>query len=263
MKRFLKVLYVSKRIYFLLVIIFLLFFISTSIFAQDNNLPIPNVNINLNQAKNPRQVANSLEILLLISLLSLAPSLIISLTSYVRLIIVFDFIKRGLGTQQMPPTQVMAGLALFLTVMIMMPTFKQINENAIQPYMDGKISLNQLYYDGVKPLRNFMFKQTRPNDIALFLKTANLPRPRTTDDVPTYVLVPSFILSELRTAFSMGILIMLPFMIIDMIVSATLMSMGMIMLPPVMISLPIKIIVFVLVDGWGLIVGNLVKSFGG
>lgn len=252
-----------KKSYLLIIIFILLLLFSKNqiIFAQQTNIPIPNVNISIQNARNPSQVASSLEILLLISLLSLGPSLIISLTSYVRFIIVFDFLKRGLGTQQMPPAQVMAGLAIFMTIFVMMPVFIQINQDAIQPYMQGKLDLNGLYYKGIEPLRTFMFKTTRPTDIALFLRAANIGSVNTYNDVPTYVLVPSFMLSELKTAFNIGILIMIPFLLIDMLVSAALMAMGMIMLPPIMISLPFKIIVFILADGWNLLVGSLLRSF--
>ncbi len=253
-----------KKSYYLILFIllfYLLFNLPIIIFAQQTTIPIPNVNISIQNARNPSQVASSLEILLLISLLSLGPSLVISLTSYVRFIIVFDFLKRGLGTQQMPPAQVMAGLALFMTIFIMMPVFVQINQEAIQPYIQGRIDLNNLYYKGIEPLRNFMFKITRPTDIALFLRAANINRVETYKDIPTYVLIPAFMLSELKTAFNIGILIMIPFLLIDMLVSATLMAMGMIMLPPIMISLPFKIIVFILADGWNLLVGSLLNSF--
>ncbi len=252
-----------KKSYLLILIFILLLLFSKNqiILAQQTNIPIPNVNISIQNARNPSQVASSLEILLLISLLSLGPSLIISLTSYVRFIIVFDFLKRGLGTQQMPPAQVMAGLAIFMTIFVMMPVFIQINQDAIQPYMQGKLDLNGLYYKGIEPLRTFMFKTTRPTDIALFLRAANIGSVNTYNDVPTYVLVPSFMLSELKTAFNIGILIMIPFLLIDMLVSAALMAMGMIMLPPIMISLPFKIIVFILADGWNLLVGSLLRSF--
>ncbi|MCX8058869.1 MAG: flagellar type III secretion system pore protein FliP [Spirochaetes bacterium] len=249
-----------------LISFFILFFIILPIFSplnaqEEGTIPIPFVDLNVRQARTPRDVALSLEVLLLVSLLTLAPSIIISVTSYVRLIIVFDFLKRGLGTQQMPPSQVMAGLALFLTFMIMMPTFQQINNNAIIPYMNGKINLQEFYNKGIEPLRIFMFNQTRIDDIRLFLNITKKGPPATFADLPTYILIPAFILSELKTAFNMGILIMIPFVLIDMMVSATLMSMGMIMLPPVMISLPFKIIIFVLVNGWDLLIGNLVKSF--
>lgn len=246
---------------FILITLFLLIFLPQFVYGQQTTIPIPNVNISIQNARNPSQVASSLEILLLISLLSLGPSLVISLTSYVRFIIVFDFLKRGLGTQQMPPAQVMAGLAIFMTIFVMMPVFVQINQDAIQPYMQGKIDLNNLYYKGIEPLRAFMFKVTRPTDIALFLRASNISKVESYKDIPTYVLVPAFMLSELKTAFNIGILIMIPFLLIDMLVSATLMAMGMIMLPPIMISLPFKIIVFILADGWNLLVGSLLKSF--
>lgn len=252
-----------KKFSLLIICAFLVLLASPVANAQQNGFPLPNISINVNQASTGNQVASALEILLLISVLSLGPSIVISVTSYVRLIIVFDFLKRGLGTQQMPPAQVMAGLALFMTVFIMMPVFVDMNTNAVQPYLNGKLNLTQFYDKGIDPLRTFMFKQTRPTDIALFLKAANLGAVATYKDIPTYVLVPAFMLSELKTAFNIGILIMMPFLIIDMLVSATLMAMGMIMLPPIVISLPFKIIVFVVVDGWNLVVSSLLKSFGG
>ncbi len=252
----------KRSLFILLIYLSLHILFPLAVSAQDTGIPIPFVDVLVREASDQREVALSLEILLLISILSIAPALIISMTSYVRLIIVFDFVKRGLGTQQMPPAQILAGIALFLTIFIMMPVFKEINTNALQPYTRGEISLDEMYEKGVKPLREFMFKNADEDNIGLFMNVANLERPETFEDVPTYVLVPSFILSELKTAFQMGIFIMIPFMLIDMLVSATLMSMGMIMLPPVMISLPFKIIVFLLIDGWNLVIGNLVQSFG-
>ncbi len=183
------------------------------------------------------------------------------LTSFIRVVIVFSFISRALSTQQMPPTQVVMGLSLFLTFFIMSPVLKDINNNALQPYLQKKIDVTTFYNNAIKPIRKFMFKQTREKDIALFIYMGKLKRPKNQDEVPTYVLIPAFMLSELTTAFKMGILIFIPFIMIDLIVSSILMSMGMIMLPPVMISLPLKITLFVLVDGWHLITYSVVKSF--
>jgi flagellar biosynthetic protein FliP len=183
------------------------------------------------------------------------------MTAFTRIVIVLDFIKRALALQQMPPTQVIVGLSIFLTAFVMAPTIKEINETALQPYMNGEINNEEFFDKGLAPLRSFMFKQTRKKDIALFIELGNLDKPKVEADVPTHALIPAFMISELRRAFEIGVFIFIPFIVIDMIVASTLMSMGMIMLPPVMISLPFKIILFVLVDGWNLIIYELVRSF--
>jgi flagellar biosynthetic protein FliP len=176
-------------------------------------------------------------------------------------VIVLDFVKRALSLQQMPPTQVIVGLSLFLTFFIMAPTLNEMNEKALQPYLQGKITNQQFYDRGIEPLREFMFKQTREKDVALFIKLSNIEKPKNRADVPTYCLIPAFMISELRVAFEIGIYLFLPFIVIDMVIASALMAMGMIMLPPVMISLPFKLILFVLVDGWNLLIYELVKSF--
>ncbi|MDP8943222.1 MAG: flagellar type III secretion system pore protein FliP [Actinomycetota bacterium] len=205
--------------------------------------------------------SNAVQILLLIGGLTLVPALLFTVTGFTRILIVLGFIRTGLGTPTAPPNQVLVGIALFLTIFVMAPTFKQVKEVAIDPLAADKISEVQALERGEGPMREFMFKQTRTKDLALFVNLAKLERPKKRADVPTYVLVPAFIISELKTAFQIGFLIFLPFLVIDLVVSATLMSMGMMMLPPVFISLPFKILLFVLVDGWDLVIRSLVESF--
>ncbi|HEX3014863.1 MAG TPA: flagellar type III secretion system pore protein FliP [Desulfobacteria bacterium] len=207
------------------------------------------------------ETATSLQLFLLFTVLSLAPAILMMMTSFTRIVVVLSFVRNALGTQQLPPNQVIVGLALFLTFFVMAPTWNQINTQALQPFMQNKIDRNQAFTNAEEPLRTFMFKQTRQKDLQLFVNLSKLPRPKTYRDIPTYVLIPSFIISELRIAFQMGFAIFIPFLIIDMIVSSTLMSMGMMMLPPMMISLPFKLLLFVLVDGWDLVVQSLVNSF--
>jgi flagellar biosynthetic protein FliP len=205
---------------------------------------------------------NALQILLLVAGITLVPALLFTTTAFTRILIVLGFIRTGLGTPTAPPNQVLVGIALFLTLFVMAPVFKEIKETAWDPMSSGKISQVQALERGEKPLRAFMFKQTRDEDLALFVNMADLERPETRADVPTHVLIPAFVTSELKTAFQIGFLIFLPFLVIDLIVSSVLMSMGMMMLPPVFISLPFKILLFVLVDGWDLIFKSLVESFG-
>lgn len=208
-----------------------------------------------------QQTSTSLQILLLMTVLSIAPAILMLMTSFTRIIIVLSFVRNALGTQQLPPNQVLVGLALFLTFFVMAPTFNQINTNAVQPYMNNQINQTEALKQAEEPLRTFMFRQTREKDLELFVGLAKMERPKTYRDVPTYVLIPAFVISELKTAFQMGFAIFIPFIVIDMIVSSTLMSIGMMMLPPMMISLPFKLLLFVLVDGWHLVVQSLVTSF--
>lgn len=232
--------------------------------AIPRNLPVvPFVDLSVRSPETGREVAFSLQLLLLLTVLSLAPSLIILLTSFLRVSIVLDFVKRALSLQQVPPGQVLMGIALFLTVFIMWPTFDEIYATSLKPLADGAIGVEEAYTAAEKPLRLFMYSQMRsdPENIRLFMSMRGLPKPETLADVPTYVLIPAFILSELTIAFKIGILLYIPFIIIDMVVASTLMSMGMIMLPPVMISTPFKLILFVLVDGWNLMIRQLVESF--
>ena len=203
----------------------------------------------------------SIQTLLLLGLVTLLPGLLLVMTSFTRILIVLGFVRNALGTQSIPPNQVLVGISLFLSLFVMAPTLHQVDKVAVEPYRAHKIDGHDAIIRGLEPVRTFMFKQTRDKDLALFLRLSHSKRPKTRADVPTHVLVPAFVISELTTAFKIGFLIFLPFLIIDMIVSATLMSMGMMMLPPVLISLPFKILLFVLVDGWSLIVESLVASF--
>jgi flagellar biosynthetic protein FliP len=204
---------------------------------------------------------NAVQLLLLVGGITLIPALLFTVTGFTRILIVLGFIRTGLGTPTSPPNQVLVGIALFLTLFVMAPTFNAIKKDAIEPLQKNKISQSEALKRGEVPLREFMFKQTRTKDLALFVSLAKMKRPKTRADIPTYVLIPSFIISELKTAFQIGFLIFLPFLVIDLVVSSTLMSMGMMMLPPVFISLPFKILLFVLVDGWDLVTRSLVQSF--
>ncbi len=224
-------------------------------------VPVPNVNINVGASSSPQEVHQSLQILFLLTVLTLAPSILIMTTAFTRVVVVLSFLRSALSTHTTPPNQVVIGLALFLTFFIMAPTWTQVNQNALQPYLSGKISQQVAYDRAVKPVRTFMFKQTREKDLALFVKLADIKRPKTYDDVPTLVLLPAFAISELKTAFEIGFMIYIPFIVIDMVIASSLMSMGMIMLPPMMISLPFKLLLFVLVDGWNLLVRSLIMSF--
>ncbi len=224
-------------------------------------IAVPSITLGVTEAEGPQEVALSLQVLFLLTVLSLAPSIIIMMTSFTRIVIVLSFVRNALATQQMPPNQILIGLALFLTFFIMAPTWQAINQDALQPYLAGDLPAEEAFNQALVPLREFMFKQTREKDLELFVAMAKLPRPETKVDIPTNVLIPAFAISELKTAFQLGFMIFIPFMVIDMIVASTLMSMGMLMLPPVMISLPFKILLFVLVDGWYLVIRSLLLSF--
>lgn len=209
-----------------------------------------------------QQFSSGLELILLLTIITLVPTLLLMMTSFTRIIIVLGFIRTALGVPQLPPNQVLLGLALFMTIFIMAPVWTEVNDEAIQPLQAGEISQGEALNRASGPIREFMFEQTRERDIALFMQMGQLERPQSEADVPTWVLIPAYVISELKTAFQMGFLIFIPFLIIDLIVSSTLMSMGMMMLPPVIVSLPFKILLFVMVDGWDLIVKSLVTSFG-
>ena len=204
---------------------------------------------------------NAVQLLILIAGITLIPALLFCVTGFTRILIVLGFIRSGLGTPTAPPNQVLVGIALFLTLFVMAPTFNAMKKDAIDPLQKGTITQAQAFERGQQPLRDFMFKQTRTKDLALFVSLAKMDRPKTRADIPTHVLIPAFIISELKTAFQIGFLIFLPFLVIDLVVSSTLMSMGMMMLPPIFISLPFKILLFVLVDGWDLVTRSLVQSF--
>ncbi len=223
---------------------------------------VPGIEVNLVEGDDPEQVATGLQILLLLTVLSLAPALLIMLTSFTRVVVVLAFTRNALATQHMPPNQVLVGLALFLTLFIMAPVVETVRQEAWVPFQDGEVELEEAIDRAAGPLRSFMFEYTREKDLALFMEISGHERPATEDDVPTHVLIPAFAISELRTAFQIGFVIFVPFIVIDMVVASTLMSMGMLMLPPMMISLPFKILLFVLVDGWHLVVRSLISGFG-
>jgi flagellar biosynthesis protein FliP len=224
-------------------------------------IPIPQINVGVTPATKPSDVAFSLQILLLLTVLTLAPTLIVLTTAFTRIVVVLSFVRTALGTQSNPPNQVLIGLAMFLTFFVMSPVIEDINKNALQPYLAQKISQQVALDRAQKPLRAFMFKQTREKDIAVFYSMTKEPRPAKQDDVPTYLLIPAFTISELKTAFEIGFAIYIPFIVIDMVVASVLLSMGMMMIPPVLISLPFKILIFLLVDGWNLTVSALFASF--
>ncbi|MHB0936630.1 MAG: flagellar type III secretion system pore protein FliP [Armatimonadota bacterium] len=231
------------------------------VMAQAPAGPIPNINLSIGQGKGTGDISSSLQIIFLLTILSLAPAIVMLVTSFARIIIVLGFTRSALGTQAIPPNSVLIGLAMFLTAFTMAPVWQDINTHALQPYIEHKIDYNTAVQRASLPVRDFLFRQTRESDLEMFVGMAKIPRPRTRADVPTYVLVPAFIISELKTAFTMGFFIFIPFVIIDLVVATVLMSMGMMMMPPVMISLPCKIMLFVLINGWSLIASGLVTSF--
>ncbi|MBE0495231.1 MAG: flagellar type III secretion system pore protein FliP [Campylobacterales bacterium] len=241
--------------------LFGIFLFCASLLGVDETVTIPTVNLSLSAPSSPEQLVTSLNVLIVLTILALAPSLIFMMTSFLRLVIVFSFLRQAIGTQQMPPNTVVISLALILTFFIMEPIAKQSYEVAVKPYLAEEISYQEAFTLGVEPFKEFMIRNTREKDLALFFRIRNLENPATVQDVPLTVAVPAFMISELKTAFEIGFLLYLPFLVIDMVVSSVLMSMGMMMLPPVMISMPFKLLIFVLVDGWNLLVGNLVESF--
>lgn len=224
-------------------------------------LSLPNVSLTLGGQNSPQGLATAIQIIILLTVLTLAPAILLMMTSFTRLVVVFSLLRQALGVQQAPPNQVIIGLALFLTFFVMSPALNRINDQALKPYMAGTLNQETAFTNAIDPLREFMLKNTREKDIELFLKLSKSETPKTKKDIPTLALIPAFVTSELKTAFQIGFLIYLPFLVIDMVVASVLMSMGMMMLPPVMISLPFKLMLFVLVDGWYLLVGSLVQSF--
>ena len=232
-----------------------------SVLPSNAAMTFPNINIGLQNANTPQDFTNGLQILIWLTILTLAPSILIMATSFIRLVVVLALTRQAIGAGNLPPNQVITSLALILTFFIMAPTFNEINEKALQPYMNNQITQQVALDRGIEPIRNFMFKQTHEKEMALFVKMAKIEKPKTKEDVPTYVLLPAFIMSELKTAFTIGFVVYLPFLVIDIVVSSVLVSMGMMFLPPTMIALPFKLIMFVMVDGWYLIVKSLVESF--
>lgn len=233
--------------------------VGTWAFAQ---VTLPTVNLGFKTTQNPGEVVNAIKIVLMMTVLTLAPAILIMMTGFTRILIVLSFLRQAMGVQQLPPNQLLVGLSLFITFFVMSPVITEINTNALQPYLKETISQDVAFENAMTPLRRFMFSQTRDQDLALFLKLSKTVQPKTRADVPTLVLIPSFIISELKTAFMIGFIIFLPFLIIDILAASVLMSMGMMMVPPTVIALPFKIMLFVMVDGWTLLIGSMVKSFG-
>ena len=222
---------------------------------------LPKISLQVEDAKEGGDAAVSLQIIFLLTILSLAPSILIMMTSFTRIVVVLSFLRTAIGTQQMPPNQLIIGLSLFLTFFVMAPVWDRVNDDAIQPLVEDQIPYAEALDKGMEPIREFMLKQTRQKDMALFVRMAQIKQPRNHKEIPNSVLIPSFIISELRTAFQIGFILFIPFLVIDLVVSSILLSMGMMMLPPIMVSMPLKILLFVLVDGWNLLIQSLVKSF--
>jgi flagellar biosynthetic protein FliP len=245
----------------MLVLFILVSAVAFSAVAQDKSLPIPKLSVEVGKATKPEDVSITLQILFLMTILSLAPAILILTTAFTRIVVVLHFLRQAMGTQQIPPSQVLIGLALFLTFFVMAPTWTRVNDEALQPYLAKKVSLQEAFDKGVVPMREFMMRQTREEDLALFVKLANAEKPQSRNDVPIHALIPAYALSELRIGFQIGFMLFIPFLVIDMVISSILLSMGMMMLPPVLISLPFKILLFILVDGWHLVVRSLLESF--
>lgn len=250
----------KKLLFSVILLIALGMLFSASAFAAD---PIPEIHLTVGNGDGEAGGASStISILLLLTVLSLAPSILVLMTSFTRIVIVLGFVRTSLGTQQMPPNQVLIGLALFLSLFVMSPTIGEINQAAYQPYSRGELTQTEALEQAAVPLKNFMFKHVQEKDLKLFLDFSGAERPEGMDDTPLTALIPAYVISELKAAFKMGFVIFIPFLVIDMVISSTLMSMGMMMLPPVMISLPFKILLFILVDGWYLVVKGLLLSYG-
>ena len=245
----------------LICLISLLVFLFHPILCSAAGIDLPAVNFNLDDAKGPQQISGVLQIIFLLTVMSLAPAVLILMTSFTRFAIVFSFLRYALGTQQSPPNQVIVGLALFLTFFVMQPVWQRIHQEAIVPYEQHKISGEEFVNRGIAPLKEFMFKHTKQADLALFVSMSQKEKPQNAESLSITTVIPAFVISELKTAFQIGFMLYIPFIILDMVVASILLSMGMMMLPPVMISLPFKLMLFILVDGWNLLIGSLVKSF--
>ncbi|HIC13159.1 MAG TPA: flagellar type III secretion system pore protein FliP [Sulfurimonas sp.] len=243
----------------MLKVIILVFLMATLGFGAEA-VPIPTMNFSLSAPDTPKQLVSSLNVLVVLTLLVLAPSMVLAMTTFTRFVIVFGFLRQAMGTQQVPPTQLLVMLAMILTFFVMEPVGTKAYENGIKPYIAEEIGYDEAYEKTTLPLKNFMIRNTREKDLALFFRIRKMENPQSVADVPLSIVVPAFVISEIKTAFEIGFLIFLPFLVIDMVVASILMSMGMMMLPPVMISLPFKILVFVLIDGWSLLIGNLIAS---
>ena len=257
----------KRRNLFWVAMLFVVFigltFWGSKAYAAPATIPIPKISFSVDNSTNsPKDYVDNIKLLMLLTVLTLLPSIVIMMTSFIRIIVVFSFLRSAIGTQQAPPNQVLTGLAIFLTIFIMAPTFNQINDKALTPYMNNTISQDAAMVAGSKPLRDFMLKQTRQKDLKLFMDASKADTSKMTkENIPLYVVIPSYIISELKTAFTIGFLLYIPFLVIDLVVASILMSMGMFMLPPVTISLPFKLLLFVMVDGWYLIVQSLMISF--
>lgn len=249
----------GKTILILLLALPGIFIFSNQTIAE--SIPFPSIQIGIGETDEPEEVAKILQIVFVLTILALAPSILIMMTSFTRIIIIFSFLRLAMHTQQMPSNQILVGMALFLTFYIMAPVWNKINETAYQPYLSEEISFNEALKKSAVPLRAFMLRQTKEKDLALLLSMTKGERPRTPDDIPITTIIPAFMISEVSTAFTAGFIIFIPFLVIDMVVACVLLSMGMMMLPPMMISLPFKILLFVLVDGWTLLIGSVIKSF--
>lgn len=236
----------------------ILFFISDTANAAPL---IPSVNVDVGTAETPQDVSSTLQVIAVLTVATIAPAILLMTTSFVRIVVIIGFLRNAIATQNVPPNQVIIGLAMFLTFYIMAPYWSVANEQGIQPYLNGQISQEEALTNTLEPIREFMFRQTREADLALFVNLSEAERPESQEEVSTFVLIPAFMISELKTAFQMGFMIYVPFIVIDMIVATTLMSMGMMMLPPVMISLPFKILLFVMIDGWHLLISSIITSF--
>ncbi|MBE9487473.1 MAG: flagellar type III secretion system pore protein FliP [Chloroflexi bacterium] len=240
--------------------LFLLFLLALPLTALAQGLPT--ITVGIGEATEPGEVSTALQILIVLTILSVAPAILLMTTGFTRIVIVLSFVRQAMGTQQAPSNQIVIGLALFLTFFVMAPVFERINDNALQPYLDKKINQEQALEQALVPMRDFMFAQVGEKDLQLLVDISKSPQPENRDDISMLTLIPAFMLSELKRAFQMGFLLFMPFLVVDMIVASVLMSMGMMMLPPIIISLPFKILLFVLVDGWSLVIGSLVQSFG-
>ncbi len=252
---------VNTKLITVVAILLIVFSSFSLLYAEPKGLQIPAFKIEVGKTGDPGNTSIVIQILFLLTILTLAPAILIMMTSFTRLVVVFSFLRHAMGVHQMPPNQILIGLSLFLTFFIMAPVWHEVKEKAYVPYIEKRLSQEEAFNEAIKPVRKFMMKQVREKDLALFFQISKTMRPRTPDEVPMTALLPAFMISELRTAFQMGFILFLPFLVIDIVVSSVLLSMGMMMLPPMMVSLPFKVLLFVLVDGWNLVVTSLVKSF--
>ena len=251
---------IYKKCFGIFLVVSVCFLVSAPILAA-NLPPLPSITVGVGETDNPENVSVLLQVMFLLTILSLAPSIVVMMTSFTRLAIVFSLVRHALGTQQMPPNQILISLSLLLTFFLMTPVFNEVNSMALQPYLAEEISQDVAMDRAVKPLRAFMLKQTRKKDLSLFVDISGSSKPQNYDDISTIVIMSAFVISELKTAFQIGFVIYIPFLVIDMVVASVLLSMGMMMLPPIIVSLPFKLMLFVLIDGWNLMVGSMIKSF--